>query len=96
VWCYLQSSIAHRFHTGPASKYLAFGGSYCYNPRLASGHRFHGKRARRVWTKRVKYDVRKDFASTRPRVEGRFAKKEEEDLLKLIGALDGAISPRTM
>ena len=23
--------------TGPASKYLAFGGSYCYNPRLASG-----------------------------------------------------------
>ena len=32
-----QSSIAHRFHTGPASKYLAFGGSYCYNPRLTSG-----------------------------------------------------------
>ena len=51
---------------------------------------------RRVWTKRVKYDVRKDFASTRPRVEGRFAKKEEQDLLKLIGALDGAISPRTI
>ena len=71
-------------------------GAYSPEARKRRIARFHGKRARRVWTKRVKYDVRKDFASTRPRVEGRFAKKEEEDLLKLIGALDGAISPRTI
>ena len=50
--------------------------------------RFHGKRARRVWTKRVKYDVRKNFAETRLRVKGRFVKKEEEDLLKdLVGVV---------
>ena len=71
-------------------------GAYSPEARKRRIARFHGKRARRVWTKRVRYDVRKDFASTRPRVEGRFAKKEEEDLLKLIGALDGAISPRTI
>ena len=42
----------------------------------------------RVWTKRVKYDVRKNFAETRLRVKGRFVKKEEEDLLKdLVGVV---------
>jgi len=46
------------------------------------------RRRRRVWTKRVKYDVRKNFAETRLRVKGRFVKKEEEDLLKdLVGVV---------
>ena len=41
-----------------------------------------------TWTKRVKYDVRKNFAETRLRVKGRFVKKEEEDLLKdLVGVV---------
>ena len=44
--------------------------------------------ATRDWTKRVKYDVRKNFAETRLRVKGRFVKKEEEDLLKdLVGVV---------
>ncbi len=40
------------------------------------------KRKRRVWTKRVKYDVRKNFADSRLRVKGRFVKKEDEVLLR--------------
>ncbi|KAJ1445821.1 CCT motif-domain-containing protein, partial [Pelagophyceae sp. CCMP2097] len=40
------------------------------------------KRCNRVWTKRVKYDVRKNFADSRMRVKGRFVKKEDEDLLR--------------
>jgi len=63
-------------------------GAYSPEARKRRIARFHGKRARRVWTKRVKYDVRKNFAETRLRVKGRFVKKEEEDLLKdLVGVV---------
>jgi hypothetical protein len=40
------------------------------------------KRHKRIWTKRVKYDVRKNFADSRLRVKGRFVKKEDEELLR--------------
>lgn len=39
-----------------------------------------------VWTKMVKYDVRKNFADTRMRVKGRFVKKEDEALLREVMA----------
>ena len=35
-----------------------------------------------MWSKKVKYDVRKSFADSRIRVKGRFVKKEDEELLK--------------
>ena len=44
--------------------------------------RFMAKRHKRIWTKRVKYDVRKNFADSRLRVKGRFVKKEDEELLR--------------
>ena len=34
--------------------------------------RFISKRKRRVWSKKVRYDVRKDLAVSRARVKGRF------------------------
>jgi hypothetical protein len=57
-------------------------GSYSPETRRSRIERFLQKRSRRIWTKRVKYDVRKNFADSRIRVKGRFVKKEEEELLR--------------
>lgn len=57
-------------------------GAYSKEARKARVALFLRKRARRVWTKKVKYDVRKNFADSRMRVKGRFVKKEDEDLLR--------------
>ena len=55
---------------------------YSPDERKKRLERFHEKRGRRVWTRKVKYDVRKNFADTRMRVKGRFVKREDEDLLR--------------
>jgi len=62
-------------------------GSYSPESRRRRIELFHEKRKRRVWTRKVKYDVRKNFADTRMRVKGRFVKKEDEDLLKELLAI---------
>lgn len=56
-------------------------GAYTQEERRHRLEKFWEKRNHRVWTKRVKYDVRKNFADSRVRVKGRFVKKEEEQLL---------------
>ncbi|CEG37461.1 CCT domain [Plasmopara halstedii] len=60
------------------SKYI---GSYSPEARRKRIDRFLEKRKRRVWAKKVDYDVRKNFANSRLRVKGRFVKKEDEELL---------------
>ena len=57
-------------------------GSYGPDDRRKRIGRFLEKRQKRVWTKKVKYDVRKNFADSRMRVKGRFVKKEDEELLR--------------
>lgn len=57
-------------------------GAYTAAERRERIARFLAKRDRRVWTKKVKYDVRKNFADSRVRVKGRFVKKEDEELMK--------------
>lgn len=57
-------------------------GAYSRESRKERIQRFIDKRNRRVWTKKVKYDVRKNFADSRVRVKGRFVKKEAEDVLR--------------
>eukprot|EP00978_Attheya_sp_CCMP212_P027422 scaffold91829_cov46-Attheya_sp.AAC.1 len=44
--------------------------------------RFLAKQNHRVWTKKVKYDVRKNFSDSRLRVKGWFVKKEDELLMR--------------
>lgn len=53
-------------------------GIYGPEERKARIARFLEKRRNRVWAKKVKYDVRKNFADSRLRIKGRFVKKEDE------------------
>ena len=70
----------HSMADGPPLSKIV--GAYSKENRKERIERFLAKRDRRVWTKRVKYDVRKNFADSRVRVKGRFVKKEAEDVLK--------------
>jgi hypothetical protein len=57
-------------------------GAYSPESRFSRVNRFVDKRDQRVWKKKVKYDVRKNFADSRLRVKGRFVKKEDEEMLR--------------
>jgi len=62
-------------------------GAYSPDSRKMRIDRFLAKRTQRVWTKSVKYDVRKNFADSRLRVKGRFVKKEDELLMRELMSL---------
>ncbi|KAL3932830.1 MAG: hypothetical protein SGBAC_010671, partial [Bacillariaceae sp.] len=62
-------------------------GAYSPQSRKVRIARFLEKRNHRVWTKTVKYDVRKNFADSRLRVKGRFVKKEDELLMRELMSL---------
>jgi hypothetical protein len=57
-------------------------GAYSPEERRRRIERFLEKRKHRVWTKKIKYDVRKSFADTRVRVKGRFVRKDEEVIIR--------------
>mmetsp|Transcript_10875 Transcript_10875/g.24029 ORF Transcript_10875/g.24029 Transcript_10875/m.24029 type:complete len:664 (+) Transcript_10875:262-2253(+) len=62
-------------------------GAYSPDSRQIRIDRFLEKRNHRVWVKKVKYDVRKNFADSRLRVKGRFVKKEDEMLMRELMSL---------
>jgi hypothetical protein len=62
-------------------------GAYSPDSRQERIRQFLTKRSLRVWTKSVKYNVRKDFANSRLRVKGRFVKKEDETLMRELMSL---------
>lgn len=62
-------------------------GAYSPDSRHMRIDRFLEKRNHRVWVKKVKYDVRKNFADSRLRVKGRFVKKEDEMLMRELMSL---------
>lgn len=62
---------------------VGYVGTYSPEARKERINRFNEKRKNRVWTKKVKYDVRKNFADSRIRVKGRFVKKEDEEKMRL-------------
>lgn len=57
-------------------------GSYSPQRRKALIKKFLEKRKRRVWNKKIRYAVRKNFADSRLRVKGRFVGKEDEASLR--------------
>eukprot|EP00428_Durinskia_dybowskii_P081986 CAMPEP_0170425514 /NCGR_PEP_ID=MMETSP0117_2-20130122/38148_1 /TAXON_ID=400756 /ORGANISM="Durinskia baltica, Strain CSIRO CS-38" /LENGTH=987 /DNA_ID=CAMNT_0010684487 /DNA_START=155 /DNA_END=3118 /DNA_ORIENTATION=+ len=94
AWAILGNTGGYRSKMDPLSmalkKYHERGGSanaaacgfvgiYSPEDRKQRILRFLEKRKRRMWTKKVKYDVRKNFADSRVRVKGRFVKKQDED-----------------
>lgn len=54
-------------------------GIYTKEERVAIVARFHEKRKRRVWQKRIRYVCRKSLADRRLRVKGRFVKMASSD-----------------
>ena len=54
-------------------------GIYLPEARRQRIARFHAKRAKRIWRKRIKYDCRKKLADSRPRIKGRFVKRSDMD-----------------
>ena len=54
-------------------------GVYTLEERAALVAKFHSKRGRRIWRKKIKYDCRKKLADKRPRLKGRFVTQEELD-----------------
>eukprot|EP00980_Cylindrotheca_fusiformis_P025054 scaffold12982_cov129-Cylindrotheca_fusiformis.AAC.2 len=53
-------------------------GIYTPAERAAIISRFQGKRSRRVWNKKIRYNCRKNLADRRMRVKGRFVKRSTE------------------
>jgi hypothetical protein len=73
-------AVAKELHgNGAGAGYV---GIYSPQERKLRIERFAAKRHKRVWTKKVKYDVRKNFADSRVRVKGRFIRKDEESEVK--------------
>ncbi|KAL2649451.1 hypothetical protein R1flu_017579 [Riccia fluitans] len=56
-------------------------GRYTMEERKIRIHRYQQKRTQRNFNKKIKYACRKTLADSRPRVRGRFAKNDEEDLM---------------
>ncbi len=74
-------------------------GAYSPESRRLRLEKFWDKKKNRIWDRKVKYDVRKNFADSRVRVKGRFVKKEDEAILMEVntltskeGALDSTAS----
>lgn len=76
-----ENERAENHSEGSSPPDARFIGSYSPEARRKRIERFLEKRKHRVWSKKVDYDVRKNFANSRLRVKGRFVKKEDEELL---------------
>ena len=75
-------SVTATAQNAAAMRPPGFIGAYSPEQRRQRIEKFLEKRARRVWSRKVKYDVRKNFADSRLRIKGRFVKKEDEDMMR--------------
>ncbi len=66
--------------------------AYTLEERKVRVARFQAKRSRRVWRKKIEYDSRKKTADNRPRLKGRFMRRDEEAGIIVGGAAVAAAS----
>mmetsp|Transcript_11159 Transcript_11159/g.26891 ORF Transcript_11159/g.26891 Transcript_11159/m.26891 type:complete len:385 (-) Transcript_11159:30-1184(-) len=64
-------------------------GIYTPAERAAIIKRFQGKRSRRVWNKKIRYNCRKSLADRRMRVKGRFVKRSTEQQARARSNVNG-------
>ena len=81
--------IMERGQLRPRSDSVGQLGIYTLAERKAKIKKYIEKRKHRVWSKKIKYDVRKNFADSRVRVKGRFVRKDDEANNKTIIGGDG-------
>jgi len=72
-------SLTHSSHGNPMDLLNRDGriGIYLPDERRLRIAKFHSKRKMRIWRKRIKYDCRKKLADSRPRIKGRFVRREQ-------------------
>ncbi len=76
----------------PASGTAGSGGAQFYRTRAEALERYRQKKARRHYQKKIRYQLRKINADKRPRIKGRFVKKEElEEFLAARQQQQGAV-----
>jgi hypothetical protein len=64
-----------------------FIGTLTLKQRQEKLHRYHEKKRRRNWSRRIKYDCRKKVADNRVRVKGRFVSKAKAEELGISSLL---------
>jgi hypothetical protein len=87
AYCPVYSGMSHSHALRLDQVYNRNGRVGIYTPaeRAAIIARFHNKRSRRVWNKKIRYNCRKNLADRRLRVKGRFVKRstlEEQEQQK--------------
>jgi CCT motif len=69
-------------------------GAYTPAERAMRVAKFHSKRARRIWRKKIKYDCRKKLADQRPRVKGRFVTAKSDAPPCTLASINAAAEAR--
>ncbi|GLC36735.1 hypothetical protein PLESTF_001315900 [Pleodorina starrii] len=71
------AAAAARQSSAPAQQQQQSGAAVHVRTRAECLERYRQKKARRLYTKKIRYQLRKINADKRPRIKGRFVKKEE-------------------
>jgi hypothetical protein len=88
----VKRAAANLFSSAGSQVYNKHGriGIYTPSERAAIIARFHRKRSRRVWNKKIRYGCRKNLADRRMRVKGHFVKRSTESKTTPVATMEEA------